>query len=110
NGPDSFSYTVNDVNGASYNIANVTINVTPVNDAPVAVNDGPFTTNEDTPLNISVLANDTDAEGGIDPASIIITTGAINGTLSIAGGVVTYTPDTDYFGADSFSYTVNDVN
>ncbi|MFM8658827.1 MAG: Ig-like domain-containing protein, partial [Candidatus Nitrosotenuis sp.] len=62
NGPASITYTVNDNIGATSNVATVSITVTPVNDAPVAVNDI-ASTNEDAPVTINVLANDTDVEG-----------------------------------------------
>ncbi len=65
NGPDSFTFTVNDGTVTS-SAATVMITVTPVNDAPVAVDDD-YETNEDTVLTISspgMLANDTDADEG----------------------------------------------
>ena len=51
NGPDSFTYKAND-GTVDCNVATVTITVTPVNDAPVAVNDS-YSTNEDTPLTVA---------------------------------------------------------
>ena len=65
NGPDSFTYKVND-GIADSNVATVNITVTPVNDPPVAVNDA-YSTAEDTPITIAapgVLSNDTDIDGG----------------------------------------------
>src|SRR5262249_49016770 len=58
NGADSFTYKVND-GSLDSNIATVSITITPVNDAPVAVNDA-YSTNEDTPLTVAapgVLGN-----------------------------------------------------
>jgi VCBS repeat-containing protein len=61
-------------------------------------------------VDVDVVANDTDVDGTIDPTTVVITSGPSNGTVSVNGttGVVTYTPNADYFGADSFSYTVAD--
>nr|WP_277876478.1 DUF4347 domain-containing protein [Trichocoleus sp. FACHB-40] len=83
------------------------ITVTPVNDAPVAVNDS-LTTSEDTPLIISqLLANDTDAEG--NALTITEITQPSNGTVvRNANGTYTYTPSANYNGADSFTYTISD--
>lgn len=104
-GNDSFTYTVSD--GEKEDTAEVSITVTPVNDAPEAKNDS-FTTDEDTQVVISgLLDNDTDKESVT--LSIVSTTSAEHGTLTDNGnGTYTYTPDADYFGNDSFSYTVSD--
>ncbi|NEU06697.1 hypothetical protein GZH53_00070, partial [Flavihumibacter sp. R14] len=59
NGTDSFTYKVSDGTLES-NIATVTLTVTPVNDAPVALNDA-YTTTEETPITIAapgILVND----------------------------------------------------
>ena len=74
NGTDSFTYRANDGN-ANSNVATVNITVTSVNDAPVA-NDDFASTNEDTPVVIDVVANDTDIDGHIDPTSVAITASA----------------------------------
>ncbi len=60
-GADSFSYTIGDGQGGSAT-ATVSVTVSAVNDAPVAVNDA-ATTAEETAVSIAVLANDTDADG-----------------------------------------------
>src|SRR5439155_1612203 len=64
NGSDSFSYKASD-GVAQSNVATVTLTITAVNDAPVAVNDT-YTTNEDTPLTVvapGVLSNGSDEDG-----------------------------------------------
>src|SRR2546427_3093347 len=75
NGSDSFTYRASDGTLTS-NLATVTITITPVNDAPVATNDG-YTTAEDTPLTVvaatGVLTNDTDVDG--DPLTAVLGTG-----------------------------------
>lgn len=108
-GTDSFTYTVADAGGKTSSPGNVTIVVTPVNDAPVAVDDA-ATTDENTAVQIPVLANDFDVDDVVDPSSLIITSNPQHGTISVnpTTGVVTYTPVTDYAGNDSFSYTVED--
>jgi hypothetical protein len=104
NGPDSFTYTVSD--GTVTDTATVNVTVDPVNDPPVAVDDG-ATTNEDTAVVINVLANDSDVDG--DTLTITAVGTAGNGTVVDNGdGTVTYTPDPDYNGPDSFTYTVSD--
>ena len=106
-GTDSFTYRAYD--GADYSDpATVTITVTPVNDAPVAVNDA-ATTPQDTPIIISVLSNDTDVDGDI--LAIDSFTQGANGTVSDNGdGTLTYTPSGVTTGDDSFTYTVSDGN
>ncbi|TLM68804.1 MAG: tandem-95 repeat protein, partial [Actinobacteria bacterium] len=107
-GSDSFTYQADDGNDLS-NVATVDITVTPVNDAPVAVDDA-YTTDEDTPLVIAapgVLGNDTDIEG--DPLSAVLVADVDHGTLVLlADGSFLYTPDADWYGTDSFTYYCND--
>jgi hypothetical protein len=83
------------------------------NTAPVANDDGsavvPIDTPEDTAVVVDVTANDTDADGTIDPTTV--TAGvASNGNLSVnpVTGEVTYTPNLNFVGTDSFTYTVRD--
>lgn len=77
--------------------------------APVAGDDSASTV-KDLKKVIDVLANDTDADGTLDPASVTIVDGPAHGTLTIntTTGAITYTPTTGYVGADSFTYTVKD--
>ncbi|HSB80500.1 MAG TPA: Ig-like domain-containing protein [Candidatus Methylomirabilis sp.] len=94
NGTDTISYKVT-VGTQVSNVATVTVNITPVNDAPVAINDT-IGALRGFPISISVLANDTDPDGVADLASAKIVTG--NASLGIvagtvyAGGVITFTP------------------
>jgi uncharacterized lipoprotein YddW (UPF0748 family) len=76
--------------------------------APITVNDA-ASTPQGQSIAISVLANDTDENGNINPATVVISTAAANGTTSVSTtGVVTYTPNTGFAGNDSFTYTVKD--
>ncbi len=108
NGTDTFTYQVSDGNGG-FDTATVTVNVTPVNDAPVA-NDDSVTTNEDTAVTISVLGNDFDVDG--DTLSVnAITANPSNGSVVInANGTITYTPNANFNGTDTFTYQVSDGN
>jgi hypothetical protein len=109
-GTDTFTYTVDDNDGATSNEATVTVEVTPgsQNQAPVA-NDDAATTSEDTPVDINVIGNDTDADGTIDGATVSIVTDAQDGTTFDNGdGTITYTPETGFTGTDTFTYTVED--
>ncbi|MES2657777.1 MAG: Ig-like domain-containing protein [Verrucomicrobiota bacterium] len=107
-GPDSFTYRTND-GLLNSSIATVTLTVIAVNTAPVATNDS-YSTNQSTMLTVpasGVLANDTDAQS--NPLTASVNVGPSNGTLSLnANGGFTYTPNTGYSGADSFTYRAND--
>ena len=106
---DSFTYTIDDLSGATSNTVTVNLTVTPVNDAPVAVADS-FTVNEGSTTNLSLAANDTDADGGLDLSSITIVSGPSNGSLVVnADGTVDYTHDGSETAADSFTYTIDDL-
>ena len=110
NGVDSFTYTVSDGNGGTA-MATVSINVAPVNDDPVAMDDV-VVADEDQPLVISaaeLLANDSDIDG--DDLTIIAVGDAVNGSVVLnPDGSITFTPDVDYNGPASFTYTVSDGN
>jgi Ca2+-binding RTX toxin-like protein len=107
NGPASFTYTVSDGQGGS-TTATVNVNVTAVNDAPVAGNDS-VTTSEDTPLVLAaaaLLGNDTDVDG--NPLSVTAVGNATHGTVALSNGNITFTPAANYSGPASFTYTVSD--
>ncbi len=110
NGSDSFAYTVQDVSGATSNIATVSITITPVNDPPVAADDA-VTTLEDTSVIIDVVSNDTDVDNALSASTVKVTSVPAHGktSVNISTGEITYTPDADYNGSDSFEYTINDV-
>jgi len=108
-GTDSFSYTVSDGTTTSTGSASITIN--DVNNAPVAVADTVTTSiKEDSKMNtIDVLTNDTDADDG-DKAllSVVSVTQPDHGKVILISGKISYTPTADYYGSDTFSYTVED--
>ena len=79
-----------------------------ISEAPVAFNDKTDTL-VGIPVTINIVANDTDSDGTIDPASVSITSGPANGTAVEQGdGTVLYTPNAGYSGKDTFMYTVQD--
>ena len=104
NGTDTFTYT--NVDG---NTETVTVTVDPIADDTVLVADS-ATTNEDTPITIDVVANDTDVDNGeVSPVDTV--TQGSNGSVAINDdGTVTYTPNADFNGTDTFTYTNVDGN
>jgi hypothetical protein len=121
NGPDSFTYTVTDrgdpdncgVPGPSCTAATtsgtgtVSITVNPVNDQPTA-NDGTLNTNEDQAGTVDLAALVSDVETADANLTYGIVGTPAHGTLSGSGTSRTYTPNPDYNGPDSFTYTVTD--
>ncbi|OZG70831.1 hypothetical protein BTA51_23615 [Hahella sp. CCB-MM4] len=109
NGSDSFTYTIEDGNGATSNTATVTINVTSVNDLPVATDDS-ATVDEDDSVVIDVVSNDSDVDGTVDATTVTVQTDAGSGSTSVDSvtGEITYTPSADFNGSDTFTYTVKD--
>ncbi|NLS95344.1 MAG: tandem-95 repeat protein, partial [Planctomycetaceae bacterium] len=108
-GTDTFTYVVNDGFGDSA-AATVTITVSSINDVPVA-NDDSYSVPVGGTLTVQassgVAANDTDADG--DSLTVSVATGPSNGQLTLnADGSFTYTPNADFHGTDTFTYTVND--
>jgi hypothetical protein len=101
-GGDSFSYTLN---GGS--IATVSITVTAVDDAPVAVADSATVAEDSGATSLDVLANDTDIDGGPKTISSVGTPAHGTATITLAGTRIEYRPSADYTGSDSFTYTLN---
>src|SRR5205085_2244240 len=87
-GSDSFTYRARDSRGADSGVATVSLTVSEVNDAPVAVNDS-ATTNEDTAVSGNVLTTHTlpDAPpiipGNEDTIQAVLVSGPAHGTLSL---------------------------
>lgn len=121
-GSDSFTFTASDGTATS-NSATVIITVNPVADAPPPPPKGgggmpppsnspplagpqAITTDEDTSVEVTLSASDADD----DSLTYEIVTSPSNGTLSGNLPVVTYTPNPDFNGSDSFSFTASDSN
>src|SRR3989441_421196 len=82
----------------------------PPNTAPIAANDS-ATTTEDTPISIDVRLNDSDPDG--NPLTLLSVSQPSHGTSVIAttgpgAGTVTYQPQANFAGTDSFAYTISD--
>ncbi|HIF9106046.1 TPA: Ig-like domain-containing protein, partial [Photobacterium damselae] len=105
NGEDSFTVVVDDGNGGTDTIT-VTVNVTPVNDAPVG-EDVSAETQEETAVTGQLTATDVDGDNltfkpGTDPT---------NGSVTVnSDGSWEYVPNTDFNGEDSFTVVVDDGN
>ncbi|MBE3704179.1 tandem-95 repeat protein, partial [Vibrio parahaemolyticus] len=103
-GTDSFTYIV--TSGGVSESTTVRVDVTPVNDAPVAKDDTAIT-DEDTPVTIDVLPNDTDVDGdklSIQSASVV----EAQGKVEIVDGKLVFTPAENFNGDAEITYTVTD--
>ena len=78
------------------------------NTAPVARDDCAGMWETEDSVDISVLDNDEDIDG--DTLTVTQVTDPPNGTASVAGNIVHYTPDAGFSGTDTFSYTISDGN
>ncbi|EGR1768234.1 tandem-95 repeat protein, partial [Vibrio parahaemolyticus] len=103
-GTDSFTYIV--TSGGVSESTTVSVDVTPVNDAPVAKDDI-ATTQEDTVVTIDVLPNDTDVDGdklSVESASVP----KEQGTVEVVNGKLVFTPAENFNGDAEITYTVTD--
>lgn len=113
-GLDNFQYKVCDEGVPSPVLCDsvgVTINVfDPGTNQQIIANDDAISGQHDTQIICDVLANDVDPEGLIDLTSVAVVTQPTNGSLAVNAttGVITYTPNPGYVGADSYSYSVCD--
>ena len=102
--PVTLSYTVSD--GALSDAGSVLVTINPVNDAPQAEADS-AATDEDTPILIDVLANDSDAEGdALDLIGVNVESGG--GSARISGGLVEFSPAANSTQTASLRYEVSD--
>jgi ELWxxDGT repeat protein len=85
--------------------ATVDVTLAPVEDAPIASSQAVVVA-EDTPAPITLSASDPDG----DPLTFVVGSGPAHGSLSAAGPVVTYTPNANYSGSDSFTYSAHDAS
>ncbi|WP_244628269.1 tandem-95 repeat protein [Stappia taiwanensis] len=128
NGDAFFDYTVRDTFGRE-STARAEVNVLPVNDAPVAADDGVFIGVEDTVLVIpldDILGNDFDVDGDTltvesalfgpaldengDPLYPSALTNASNGLVTVQGNEIHFRPNADHYGFAGFTYTISDGN
>jgi hypothetical protein len=102
NGTDTFTYFAND-GTVNSNTATVTITVGAVDDEP-NTNDVATTTDEDTEVVFTLTADEYDG----DSYSFALITQPSNGTASLDGSTVTYTPNQDFNGEDTFTFEATD--
>lgn len=112
NAPDVLTYTIQDTAGLT-STGTITINITPVNDAPTAVADNFSAVAGSVDNDFAVLSNDSAGPANESSQTLTITalsTPSNGGTVTIAAGgkSVLYTPDPAYVGTETFTYTVQD--
>jgi large repetitive protein len=80
-----------------------------VNDAPIAASDV-FTTDEDLPLALPVLANDRDPDIGdsLDPTTLAVVAAPVSATVEVVGGELIFTPTKDFNGTQTLEYRICD--
>jgi len=103
NGTDTFTFEATDDRTARRNVATATITVNAINDTPTS-SEVSGSSDEDTAIDITLSATDVDQ----DNLTYSIVSDVGNGTSSISGSTLTYTPNQDWNGTDSFTYKVND--
>ena len=101
-GNDSFNFTANDGSLTS-NAAAVTLNVTFVAQPPVA-SPAMVTVNENNPKVITLTGTDPQSY----PLTFTLATNPTHGSVSLSTPNATYTPNTNYLGADSFTFLAYD--
>ena len=110
---DSFTYTVDDNEGAVSNVATVTISINEVvipNLAPIAQDDDVDPIDINGTVLIDVLSNDSDSDGSLVPGSVAIVDNPVYGSVSVdlSTGEITYVHDGSATSSDSFTYMVED--
>ena len=109
----TIDYQVCDINSLC-DIATITVTITPGITGPTAVDDN-ATTPINTPVNITILANDIPGSGALVPSSVTFVSGtapppSVGVFTKNSSGLVTFTPATGYTGIATIDYQVCDVN
>lgn len=116
-GSDSFDYRIADADGDTAT-ATVTVKVKESADTPAA-GDDVTRVNEDDSVIVAVLVNDDFGGNGPGTSTVKVVGGPAHGTAAVndngtasdpADDQITYTPNTDFFGSDSFDYRIEDVD
>ena len=107
---DNFIFSLNDSSGGEIGDTTFNINITPVNDTPIAVADT-VSVKRNSNLILAaaeLLSNDTDAEN--DQLTIKSVSGADKGTVTLDtnNNTISYTPQVNSSGSDSFTYIITD--
>lgn len=105
-GTDTFTYTISDGQVPTPGTATATVTVTVIGNLAPTANPDSATVAEDGTVTVSVLANDSDPEN--QPLTVTAVTQGANGTVTTNGTTVTYKPNANFNGSDSFTYTVSD--
>ena len=100
-GADSFTFKVTDADGLSSAVA--TVSLTIINDPPVA-----NAQSVELPPNTAKAITLTGSDSANDPLTYSVLTQPAHGGFTGTAPNLTYTPATDYIGADSFTFKVND--
>jgi VCBS repeat-containing protein len=109
-GIDQFTYTVEDNEGATSNVAMVMVTVVGVNDPPIAGDDF-VTTKSGVPVSIAILSNDSDPDGSLIPETVTMLSEPESGTATVnLDGTITYTSVEGFVGTDQFTYRVEDAH
>jgi photosystem II stability/assembly factor-like uncharacterized protein len=110
NGNGTVNFTVAPNTTGAARVGSLTVagrNVTITQDAAPTANNDTATTDEDTPVDINVLGNDVEPDG--DTLSITAVTQGANGAVSVnPNKTIHYVPALNFFGSDSFTYTIDD--
>ena len=110
-GTDTFKYIVCDLAAPPLCSAKATVRVVvspPINQPPTAVDDN-AAAQQNAPVIINVLGNDSDPEGALDPNSVTVVNAPAHGqAVKNGNNTITYTPASSYLGGDSFTYRVCD--
>ena len=105
-GSDSLTYQVcDDAEPSACGMATIHIEVRLPNSTPVAIDDS-VTTSEELPISIDVLANDVDQDG--DLLTVTHFTQGSHGAVTLGVDGLTYLPEPDFFGNDTFIYDISD--
>ncbi|WND82000.1 CARDB domain-containing protein [Lysobacter capsici] len=107
-GTDSYVYTICEkLNPTNCATATVTVTVQP---NTVTATPDTAQTNQQTPVTINVIGNDSVTGAPLDPGSLTIANPPANGTVTCAAGSCTYTPNQFFAGTDTFTYRVCDTS
>ncbi len=103
-----FTYSISD--GSLTDTATVTITITADNHAPTAVDDSYSVTEDSTDNSLTVISNDSDADGDDIITLMAVGTPDQGGTAVISGNTILYTPAPDFVGTATFTYTIHDMS
>ncbi len=107
-GQETFSYTIGDGNGGS-DTATVTVDLVAAGDNPVAQTDTLAVDEDSTQNSLDVLANDNTPDSGVELLIAAVGSPSQGGIATVAGDQksILYSPAPDFFGTETFSYTVS---